>query len=615
MAYIANETSVARCPQSGHKNRIIAKIPSVPAKPGVYIFRNSKQKVLYVGKAKNLKIRLSGYFQKSPGLDLRKASMICEVRDFDYIVTGNELEAFVLESNLIKQYKPKFNIILKDDKNYPYLKLTVNEEWPRLEVVRRIKKDGSLYFGPYVPSGSMREALDFIRRNFQVRDCNHALDKTMRPCIRHQMGRCLAPCAGLVSREEYINLINEVRLFLRGEKKELINGLHDQMTQFSEAMRFEDAARLRDRIRAIEGAWASQKVVDPELGDIDVIGLHAEAGEGAFKVFFLRNGIMIGSKDFFVRNISGLSDSELLHTFISQFYSKEIIPPSEIVVQSFPADSKSLERWLSRRKGEAVAISFPASGKKKELAAMAAENAIFIHKGKKEVQSAELLQEIKERFGLVKKPKDAGAFDVSNISGDEAVGAFVYWADGDFVKEKYRRLRIKTVTGIDDYSMTEEIVGRIIRNLDGGLPDIVVIDGGKGHLEAARKAFRKRVSTLRNIPFLIAVAKDPDRAVTETIDEPFDLEDGKPSSLFLKKIRDEVHRFAITYHRKLRGKNMLRSRIEGISGIGKKRRLELLRVFGSIDNVANATVDEITGLKGFSKNIAEHLLNELRRLQ
>jgi len=615
MAYIANESSGARCPQSEYKNQIIAKIPSVPAKPGIYIFRNSKQKVLYVGKAKNLKIRLSGYFQKSPGLDLRKASMICEVRDFDYIVTSNELEAFVLESNLIKQYKPKFNIILKDDKNYPYLKLTVNEEWPRLEVVRRIKKDGALYFGPYVPSGSMREALDFIRRNFQVRDCNQALEKTMRPCIRHQMGRCLAPCAGLVSREEYIKLINDVRLFLRGEKKELISGLHDQMTQFSEALRFEDAARIRDRIRAIEGAWASQKVVDPELGDIDVIGFHTEAGEGAFKVFFVRNGIMIGSKDFFVRNISGLSDSELLHTFISQFYSKEIIPPSEIVVQSFPADSKSLERWLSRRKGEAIAISFPASGNKKELAAMAEENAIFIHKGKREVQSAELLQEIKERFGLVKKPKDAGAFDVSNISGDEAVGAYVYWADGDFVKEKYRRLRIKTVTGIDDYSMTEEIVGRIIRNLDGGLPDIVVIDGGKGHLEAARKAFRKTVSALRNIPFLIAVAKDPDRAVTEKVDEPFDLGDGKPSSLFLKKIRDEVHRFAITYHRKLRGKEMLRSRLEGISGVGKKRRLELLRVFGSIDNVANATVDEITGLKGFSENIAEHLLKELRRLQ
>jgi len=615
MATIAKDRSGAHCPQPGDKKTINAKISSVPAKPGIYIFKNAKEKVLYVGKAKNLKNRLGSYFRKSADLDARKAAMICEVMDFDYTVTGNELEAFVLEANLIKQYKPKFNIILKDDKNYPYLKLTVNEVWPRLEVVRRVRKDGALYFGPYVPAGSMWEALDFIRRNFQVRDCRYALDKPVRPCIQHQMKRCLAPCAGLVSREDYMKLIDDIRLFLSGEKKDLINGLRKQMAQFSEAMRFEDAARIRDRIRAIEGAWASQKVVDPELGDVDVIGFHTEAFEGAFKVFFIRNGVMIGSKDFFFRNIPYLPDGELLHTFIAQFYAKEIIPPSEIAVQTFPAEATSLERWLSGRKGEPVAISVPETGKKKELVAMAAENAAFIHKSKKEVNAEELLQEIRERFRLEKKPKDAGAFDVSNISGDEAVGAFVYWTGGDFGKEMYRRLRIKTVRGIDDYSMIGETIGRIIQNLEGNLPDLVVIDGGKGHLEAAKKAVGKNTSALRRVPDLIAVAKDPDRAYLETGSEPVDLEDGKPSSLFLKRMRDEVHRFAVSYHRKLRGKKLLRSPLEGIAGIGKKRRLALLRVFGSIESVANATVDEIAGIKGFSKSLAEHLLRGLRRLQ
>jgi excinuclease ABC subunit C len=615
MAYMAKDTAGVRCPQSEYGKTITAKIPSVPAKPGIYIFRNAKEKVLYVGKAKNLKSRIAGYFRKSQGPDIRKTSMICGVRDFDYIVTDNELEAFVLEANLIKQYKPKFNIILKDDKNYPYLKLTVSEEWPRLEVVRRISRDGALYFGPYVPAGSMWEALDFIRRNFQVRDCRYAFDKRIRPCIRHQMGRCLAPCAGLVNREEYAKLIDDIRLFLGGKKKDLINGLRMQMDHLSQQMRFEDAARIRDRIRAIEGAWASQKVIAPELADIDVIGFHTEALEGAFKIFFIRNGSMIGSKDFFLRNPSYLPDGELLYTFIVQFYAKDIIPPSEIAVQTFPADAKSLERWLSGRRGGPVAISVSGSGKKKELVAMAAENAAFIQRSRKEVRTEELMQEVGKRFRLMKKPASACAFDVSNISGEEAVGAFVYWSGGEFRKDMYRRLRIKTVAGIDDYSMMEETIGRIVRNFEGNLPDIAVIDGGRGHLEAARKAFEKNKTLLVKVPDLIAVAKDPDRAYLETDDNPVDLEDGNPSSLFLKRMRDEVHRFAVSYHRKLRGEKLLRSPLEGIAGIGKKRRLALLKVFGSIENVANAKVDEIAGLKGFSRNFAEHLLKELRRVQ
>ncbi|MEW6162503.1 MAG: excinuclease ABC subunit UvrC [Nitrospirota bacterium] len=588
------------------------KLAILPSKPGVYIFKNGKDRVLYVGKAKDLKNRLRSYFQKSSKLDPRKTAMIRNVRDFSYIATDNELEALALEANLIKQYRPRFNVILRDDKNYPYLKLTVNEEWPRLEVARRIKKDGALYFGPYVPAGSMWETLAFIRRNFQIRGCRYLLDKPMRPCIQHQMGRCPAPCAGKISREEYLKLIEEVRLFLKGEKKGLLDELEKKMLRFSERMRFEDAARTRDRIRALQRAWESQKVVAPELGDIDVIGFYKGDGVVSFEVFFIRNGIMIGSRDLLIKNTENLSDRKLMHTFLSQFYSKEIIPPSEIITPLLPAESKPLEKWLQQRKEEDVKISAPKTGKKKQLLAMASENAGLIFRDKREPRIDNILKEMKERLRLEKSPEDIGAFDVSTISGNESVGAFVYWKGGEFKKEMYRRLRIKTVQGIDDYSMMEEAIERIIRNLEDSMPDLIVIDGGKGQLEIAKRVIDKNVTLFREPPMLAAIAKDPDRAYTPTSEEPIDLEDGRPSSLLLKKIRDEAHRFAIGYHRKLRTKGLMKSPLERIPGIGKKRRLELLRHFGNIEAIRNATIYEIARLKGFNKRVAEKVIEGLK---
>jgi excinuclease ABC subunit C len=588
------------------------KLSSIPSKPGVYIFKTAKERVLYVGKAKNLKNRLRSYFQKASKLDTRKAAMIRNVSDFKYVVTDNELEAIVLEANLIKQYKPRFNIILRDDKNYPYLKLTINEEWPRLDVVRKIRKDGALYFGPYVPAGSMWETLAFIRRNFQIRNCRYSLDKHMRPCIQYQMGRCLAPCAGLISRETYMKLIEEVRLFLSGERKGLIEDLEKKMLRYSKEMRFEDAAKIRDRIKALKRAWESQKVVAPELGDIDVIGFYRIENEVSFEVFFIRNGIMIGSKDFLIKNIGNVPDRELMHTFITQFYSKEIIPAPEIITPLLPEDSKSLKMWLKRRKGDVVKISAPKTGKKKELIDMASKNACLTHGSKKESKIVDLSNDLRERLKLERSPQDIGAFDVSTISGNESVGAFVYWLNGEFKKDMYRRLKIKTVQGIDDYSMMEEIIGRIIKNLEGNMPDLFIIDGGKGQLQVAKRVLDKTV--FHKPTMLIAIAKNPDRAYLTTTVEPVNLEDKRQSSLLLKKIRDEAHRFAVGYHRKLREKGLLQSPLEKIPGIGKKRRLELLRVFGSIENIKHATINELAKLKGFNKKIAENLLSGLRRL-
>jgi len=568
---------------------------------------------MYVGKAKNLRNRLRSYFQKTSKLDVRKAAMIREVKDFSYIVTANELEAFVLEANLIKQYKPRFNIILRDDKNYPYIKLTVNEQWPRLEVVRRIKKDGALYFGPYVPAGSMWETLAFIRRNFQIRGCRYSLDEPLRPCIQHQIGRCPAPCAGYINRKDYLKLVEEIKLFLRGEKKELIEGLKRKMTQLSDDLRFEEAAKIRDRIKALERPWESQKVVAPELGDIDVTGFYRDDSVVSFKVFFIRNGMMIGSKDFLIKNSKDVSDRELLHTFITQFYSKEIIPPSEIMVPVIPEKSKLLEKWLRQQKGTGIKISSPKTGKKKELVDMASENAYLTYSGKKESRVESLLHEIKERLQLKKLSRDIGAFDVSTISGSESVGAFVCWSEGEFKKDMYRRLKIKTVQGVDDYSMMEEVIGRIIKNLEGKLPDLIIIDGGKGQLEVAKKVIDNNAALFRELPMLVAIAKNPDRAYLTTSKDPVFLDDGRQSSLLLKKIRDEVHRFTISYHRKLRDKELIESPLEKIPGIGKKRRLDLLRHFGSIEAIRNATIEEIAKMKGFNKKVVENLLHELRR--
>ncbi|MDH5203304.1 MAG: excinuclease ABC subunit UvrC [Nitrospirota bacterium] len=594
---------------------MLEKLNNLPSQPGIYLFKNKKGRVLYVGKAKNLRNRLRSYFQKSSKLDVRKAAMMRDVKDYSYIVTGNELEAFVLEANLIKQYKPRFNVILRDDKNYPYIKLTVNEQWPRLEVVRRIKKDGALYFGPYVPAGSMWETLAFIRRNFQIRGCRYSLDEPLRLCIQHQIGRCPAPCAGFINREDYLKLVEEIRLFLSGEKKELIEGLKRKMIQFSDDMRFEEAAKIRDRIKAIERAWESQKVVAPELGDIDVTGFYRDDSGVSFKVFFIRNGIMIGSKDFLIKESKDVSDRKLLHTFITQFYSKEIIPPSEIIVPVIPEKLKLLEKWLRQQKGTGIKISSPKTGKKKELVDMASENAYLTYSGKKESGVDSLLNEIKERLQLKKLPEDIGAFDVSTISGSESVGAFVYWSEGEFKKDMYRRIKIKTVQGVDDYSMMEEIIGRIIKNLEGKLPDLIIIDGGKGQLEVAKKVFNHDRALFLELPMLVAIAKNPDRAYLTTSNDPVFLDDGRQSSLLLKMIRDEVHRFAVSYHRKLRDKDLMESPLEKIPGIGKKRRLDLLRHFGSIEAIRNASIEEIAKLKSFNKKVAEDLLHELRRGQ
>lgn len=604
------------------------KLEQAPSSPGIYIMKGPKEKVLYVGKAKNLKNRLRSYFQNSASLDERKLKMVQEVRDFEYIVTTNELEALALEANFIKRSKPRYNIILRDDKNYPYLKLTINEEWPRLEVVRRIDKDGALYFGPYIPAGAMWEMLKFIRRNFPIRICRYSLEKPFRPCVQHQMGRCLAPCSESsrtsLDQERYREIVNDVRSFIEGEKRDLLASLQSRMQRFSDELQFEDAAKIRDRLNALEKAWESQHVIIPELGDMDVIGLYREEEDASVFMLFIRNGMVIGQKDFFLKKVGDIESGELVASFIEQFYSKEMLLPPRIILPlriRLPIQQK----WLGKKRGASVGLQYAKNQPEAKILKMANDNAVYSFNRHKETKVDETLLKIKELLSLSRVPARISAIDVSNISGSEAVGALIVYEGGKFVKDDYRLFKIKTVEGIDDFAMIGEVAGRYLKNIaedESKLPQLILIDGGKGQLESALKAMQPfdlpvevaaiaKAKERESGEKLSGIRTDTDRIYLPGRRSPVYLEPFLASTHLLQKIRDEVHRFAVSYHKKLRSKRTLESPLEKIKGISKTRRLLLLRHFGSLDGIRKASLEEIASLKGMNRKVAELVKAEL----
>jgi len=604
------------------------KVAQVPASPGVYVMKGAKERILYVGKAKNLRNRLRSYFQKSASLDERKAKMVEEIRDFDYIITKNELEALILEANYIKRTKPPYNIILRDDKNYPYLKLTIQEEWPRLAVVRRIAKDGALYFGPYVPAGAMWEMLDFIRRNFPIRICKYRMDKPFRPCVQYQMGRCLAPCGEdkrtEAHRKAYGEIVTEVRAFIRGEKKELLDNLEKRMQRLSGELLFEEAAKIRDRLTALEKAWESQRIIAPELGDLDVVGLYREKQEASVYIFFIRNGSVVGQKDFFLKKLGDMDDRELIANVVEQFYSKEMLLPPKIILP-VKAQLTTEKKWLTEKRGRNLQLRFARGDLEKKVLKMAKENAFYAFNRHKETRIDETAVKLKELLQLTVVPVRIGVVDVSNISGTESVGALIVYENGKFDKDGYRLFKIKTVQGIDDFAMIGEVVGRYLKNFTVGehkLPQLLLIDGGRGQLGHAVEAMKPF-----DVPVEIAaiakakqdktkarhsiVHKDMDRIYLPGKRMPVYLEQALATTHMVQKIRDEAHRFAITYHRKLRSKKGLTSPLEKVRGIGKTRRLLLLKHFSSIDAIRKASIDEIASLKGINRRVAEDLKMKL----
>ncbi|ADL08200.1 excinuclease ABC subunit UvrC [Thermosediminibacter oceani] len=592
------------------------RIESFPEKPGVYIMKDKNGKVIYVGKAVSLKNRVRSYFKAGDSLPPKVSSMVSHIDDIEYIVTDSEVEALILECNLIKFYKPKYNILLKDDKQYPYIKITLNEPFPRIEVVRKIKKDGARYFGPYVNAGAMREAIDVLRKIFPVRSCKKDLSRVPlkeRPCLNYHINRCLAPCQGNLQKEEYGELIKNVVMFLEGRQEALLNHLREKMEQAAQSLDFETAAVYRNQIQALQKLLEKQKIVSTDMVDQDVIAMARGFDTACVMVFFVREGKLTEREPFILKNTDGAERKEILTSFIKQFYDTASFIPKEIILEEEIDDRDTIESWLSGKKGSKVKITIPKRGEKKQLAEMVAENArAYLEQResaeeRERIRNQKAMEELKISLGLEDIPRRIEAFDISNTQGSESVASMVVFEEGIPKKEDYRKFRIKTVEGPNDFeSMKEAVYRRFKRGLEGDekfrdFPDLLVIDGGKGQLRYAREALREL--NLDYIP-TIGLAKEFEHIFIEGRDEPLILPRDSQALYLLQRVRDEAHRFAVTYHRKLRTRRNLKSVLEDIPGIGEARRKALLKAFGSLEAIKKATPEELSKVPGMNKKAA-----------
>ncbi|HET6371613.1 MAG TPA: excinuclease ABC subunit UvrC, partial [Nitrospiria bacterium] len=474
------------------------QLDQLPQSPGVYLMKDARGEILYIGKARILADRVKSYFNRGAQLTPKIRSMVDQIDEVETILTGSDLEALILENNLIKKHRPKYNVVLRDDKNYPLLRLPVKDDYPRVEIVRRIKRDGALYFGPYVPAGALREMIRTLRRIFPLPNCTIEIDGTAeRPCIEFEIKRCLAPCTGNQTKEDYREMIGQLRMFLEGKDRDLVRDLKERMERAAEALRFEEAARLRDQVVKVERALERQRITSAtDLSDQDVIAL-ARAGEASdVQILFIRGGMLIGRKDFFLERTQGAEDAELIGSFLQQFYNREVVVPKEIVVPVLPEEPETIERWLSEKREGAVRLVSPSRGRDSQLLRLAYENAEMAlknHLQEKEEGSGTLLA-LKGLLGLSKLPQRIEAFDISNIMGHQAVGSMVVFEGGEPKKSDYRRFKIRTIEGANDFGMMAEVLFRRYENLkeDGeSLPDLILIDGGKGQLSAAGEALER----------------------------------------------------------------------------------------------------------------------------
>ncbi len=599
------------------KDRLQEILDQIPRLPGIYIMKDGKGEMLYIGKAKSLFHRVRSYFSDAADHAPRTRIFVRKVQDIKFLTTATEQEALILESNFVKKHQPRYNVLLKDDKHYPYIRMTTQETYPRLEVVRRInKKDGATYFGPYTMVREVRETIRLIYKIFPLRQSHDELDgtKKRRPCLNYQMKRCLAPCAGLVSPADYAKVVEDVVLFLKGKNTELVKSLQAQMEAASADQRYEEAAVHRDKIEAIKTVADKQKIISTSQVNQDVIACTSDRGWSMVQLLMIRNGKMIAEKIFKMKNLNYEADAETLASFLKQYYADEPALPSEILLSHAVEDAELIVAWLSEKKQAKVVLEVPQKGKKKGLVTMAEENARFAMRTEldKEDVATRSLEELQEALSLKHFPRVIEGFDISNISGTHAVGSMVVFENAKAAKDQYRRFKIKTVEGPDDYAMiTEVLIRRYARLLDEGkpLPDLVLIDGGKGHLNTGYKALK--ALELEERIDLACIAKGKFRHNVETDEvflvgrkDPVWFKDSSPSRFLLQRVRDEAHRFAVDYHRKLRGKGSMSSVLEGIPGVGKKRRLMLLKEFGSLDNIRNATLEELQKLPGITPAIA-----------
>ena len=584
---------------------LTAQVALLPEKPGVYLMRDAAGKIIYVGKAVNLKNRVRSYFQQR-GLSPKTEALVARIVTFETIVTASEMEALILECNLIKKHRPRYNISLRDDKSYPFVKVTWNEEYPRVYATRRVEKDGAKYYGPYASAGAMHETLALLKRLFPLRSCR-SMD-ARRPCLEFHINRCMAPCAGLVDAATYREMVKTVCLFLEGRSADVEKDLKRRMLAASDELKFELAGRLRDQLAAVRNVTEKQNIVTG-AGDQDVLGLARMGGQSCVQVFFVRSGKMVGRDRFMLSGGETESDGEILAAFVKQYYNESSFIPREILTPAALPETDLLTAWLTQRKAGAVHLLTPQRGTKRELVLLAGENATEALRQRSEREEARegkrsaAVQELAERLELDILPQRIECFDISHIQGAETVASMVVFTDGEPDKSEYRRFRLKTVEGSpDDFASMQEVTLRRYRDAKEPLPDLIVIDGGKGQLSSALEVIRG--VGLAEIP-VIGLAKEFEHIFRENISEPLVLPRHSEALRLVQQIRDEAHRFAVGYHRKLRAKRNLVSVLDHIRGIGAKRRQALWKHFGTIGRIRAASEEELASAPGMNITAAQ----------
>lgn len=598
-------------------------LQSLPEKPGIYVFRGRTGDVLYVGKALRLRSRVRSYFTKRTGRGPWIQKMVEELSTIEHVVTANEIEALILESNYVKKHKPRHNVLLRDDKHFPYLKLSTGEDYPRLSVVRRPAGDGDSYLGPFPSASSLRRTIRFLQKTFHIRPCTGGVeDKTAERCIYFQMGQCLGPCDDHQSREAYRAGVDDALDFLKGKNQELLRRLKKQMQGHSRALQYEAAAKVRDQIQGIDHVTERQTMLSVKGGDQDVLGYHREGQKAAFRLFFIRGGRLLGDQGFYVTAREGVPDGEVVSSFVKQYYGGKTFFPDEVLLPSAVDDASLIAQWLSERRGGKVAVFRPRRGDKRKLVEMASENASHAQERENALVAKDqrTLEELRRALALEELPMRIEAFDVSNLQGSHIVGASVAFQEGRPLKDGYRRYKIRSAAkSPDDYSSMREIVFRRLERLvnEGGeMPDLLLIDGGRGQLSSAASALEELGAA---DVALCANSKGRSAENPEAQDviflpgrpDPVRLAEGSAPKLMLQKIRDEAHRFVLTFHRARRRRAGMKSGLDDVPGLGPKRRRALLRTFGSLRGVLEANDAALLEVEGVTPKLVSALREKL----
>ena len=590
------------------------QLKMLPDKPGVYIMHDVDDKIIYVGKAVNLKNRVRSYFRKTDKTE-RIKRMVSLIDHFEYIVVDNEAEALILECNLIKKNRPRFNVLLKDDKTYPYIKVDVKSDYPNVVITRRIVNDGSKYFGPYANPGSAKEMVDFIKQKYKIRQCKNFRSET-RACLNYHINRCLGPCMGYISKEDYRKQIDEIIDILDGKVDKVLKDLQKQMLEEADKMNFEKAAYIRDRMLAIQRVNEKQKVSNISENNIDVIGIAKSEIEVCVEIFFVRGSKMVGREHYFFNDLKEMDDKEIISGFIKQYYLDNQNLPNKIMVREELEDKGVIEEWLTKEAGRKVEIKSPKKGEKLRFVEMADNNAKITLENK-ERDKSEILVELKEVLGLDKLPRKIETYDISNISGEYLVAGMCVMSDGVIKRNLSRRFKIKTVYGQDDPRCMQEVITRRLKHsIDGNstgfgrLPDAIFADGGITQIRATKMAIAKYEL---DIPVFGMVKNDKHQTRALMDENRNELEISEKLKNLITKFQDEVHDTAISYHRKLRDKDITKSDLDKIEGIGEVKKLALLKHFGSVEKIKSSNLDELTKIKGINESLAQKILDELNK--